>query len=218
MIHRFLTLAVIIACRVFFNDIPFGVAGEPEIITLWPGTAPGEGSEIPTEGEFTEGGKKFVAQKPIYLVTNVSKPELAVYRPDPANNTGAAIIICPGGAHRLLAYDLEGTEIAQWLNTIGITGIVLKYRVPSRNPDFKCLAAMQDAQRAISVVRTRSKGLGIDASKIGILGVFRRGRSGRQGVASVQRSQIRKTRCSRRIVVQARLLDVDLSRLPRERK
>ena len=69
MIHRFLSLAAIIACSVFFSDIPFGFAGEPEIITLWPGTAPGEGSEIPTEGEFTEGGKKFVAQKPIYLVT-----------------------------------------------------------------------------------------------------------------------------------------------------
>lgn len=170
MIHRFLSLAAIIACSVFISNIPFGFAGEPEIITLWPGTAPGEGSDISTESEFTEGGKKFVAQKPIYLVTNVSKPELAVYRPDPANDTGAAIIICPGGGHRLLAYDLEGTEIAQWLNTIGITGIVLKYRVPSRNPDFKCLAAMQDAQRAISVVRTRSKELGIEASKIGILG------------------------------------------------
>ena len=170
MTFRFLTLAVIITGCFLFDRNGFCNAGEPAIISLWPGTAPGETAELPPEGEFTEGGTRYIAGKSIYLVTNVSKPELAIYRPDPANDTGAAVIICPGGAHRLLAYDLEGTEIATWLNTIGITGIVLKYRVPFRNPDFKCLAALQDAQRAISVVRTRAKELGIETSKIGILG------------------------------------------------
>ena len=154
----------------FSGHVPSCLGGDPEIISLWPEKAPGETKEIPPEGEFTEGGTRFIAGKPIYLVTNVSKPELTIYRPDPAINTGAAVIICPGGAHRLLAYDLEGTEIAQWLNSIGITGIVLKYRVPFRNPDFKCLAALQDAQRAISIVRTRSKDLGIESAKIGVMG------------------------------------------------
>jgi acetyl esterase/lipase len=144
-------------------------AGEPQTITLWPEKAPGETKDLPPEGE-APGGTKYVAGKPIYLVTNVAKPELAIYKPEPSMSTGAAIIICPGGGHNLLAYDLEGTEIAQWLNSIGITGIVLKYRVPFRNPEFKCEAALQDAQRAVSVVRAKAKELGIESSKIGILG------------------------------------------------
>ena len=146
------------------------MAGPPEVIAIWPGIAPGDTKDLPPESEFTEGGKKFVADKPIYLVTNVSKPVLEIYRPDPAKSTGAAVIICPGGGHRLLAYDLEGTEIAQWLNSIGVTGIVLKYRVPTRTPEFKCQAALQDTQRAISVVRTRAKELGIEPTKIGVMG------------------------------------------------
>lgn len=170
MIIRFFTLAVIIAGCFLCDREAFCHAGEPAIISLWPGMAPGETAELPPEGEFTEGGTRYIAGRPIYLLTNVSKPELAIYRPDSAKDTGAAVIICPGGGHRLLAYDLEGTEIAQWLNTIGVTGIVLKYRVPSRNPNFKCLSALQDAQRAISVVRTLSKELGIETSNIGILG------------------------------------------------
>ncbi len=170
MNHRFLTITFLAILSVFHGRVSSCQGGDPEIITLWPAKAPGETKEIAPEGEFTEGGTRFIAEKPIYLITNISKPELAIYRPDPARNTGAAVIICPGGAHRLLAYDLEGTEIAKWLNTIGITGIVLKYRVPFRDPEFKCLAALQDAQRAISVVRTRSKELGIETAKIGVMG------------------------------------------------
>ena len=149
--------------------IPTSVAGEPQIVTLWPDKAPGESKELPPEGE-APGATKYVAGNRIYLLTNVSKPELAIYRPEPSKNTGAAVIICPGGGHNLLAYDLEGTEIAQWLNTLGMTGIVLKYRVPFRNPDFKCEAALQDAQRAVSLIRTNAKEFGIEPSKIGILG------------------------------------------------
>ncbi|MEQ1827275.1 MAG: serine hydrolase [Pirellula sp.] len=145
------------------------IAADPLTIPIWPDKAPGEVSELP-ESEFTEGGTRFIAGKRIYLVTNVSKPELAIYRPEPSKDTGAAVVICPGGAHRLLAYDLEGTEVAQWLNSIGVTGIVLKYRVPSRTPEFKCQAALQDVQRAISLVRSRAKEFGIDSQRIGVLG------------------------------------------------
>ena len=170
MNHRFHMLAVMLVCCILLNPPHSNFAGEPEILSVWPSKAPGETKEIPAEMEVTKGGPKIVAGKPIYLVTNVSKPELAVYRPNQDLNSGMAVIICPGGGHNLLAYDLEGTEIADWLNTIGITGIVLKYRVPFRNPDFKGLAALQDAQRAISVVRARSRELGIEANKIGIMG------------------------------------------------
>ncbi len=170
MNHRFHMLAVLLVCCILLNSSHSNFAGEPEILSVWPNKAPGETKEIPAEMEVTQGGPKIVAGKPIYLVTNVSKPELAVYRPNQELNSGMAVIICPGGGHNLLAYDLEGTEIAAWLNTLGHTGIVLKYRVPFRNPDFKGLAALQDAQRAISVVRARSNDLGIEANKIGIMG------------------------------------------------
>jgi len=184
---RLLNFAILFSILFVLGQIRPSQAGDPEIITLWPGIAPGDAKDLPPEGEFTEGGKKFVAEKPIYLVTNVSKPELAVYRPDPSKNTGAAVIICPGGGHRLLAYDLEGTEIAEWLNSLGITGIVLKYRVPSRTPEFKCQAALQDSQRAISLVRTRAKELGIETSKIGIMGFSAGGEAAAR--ASLQYSQ-----------------------------
>ena len=168
MSNRFLCFAMVFV-SVFLIHKNDCEAGDPQIITLWPEKAPGETKELPPEGE-APGGTKYVAGKSIHLVTNVSKPELAIYKPEPSKNTGAAVIICPGGGHNLLAYDLEGTEIAQWLNSIGITGIVLKYRVPFRNPDFKCEAALQDAQRAVSLVRAKAKELGIETSKIGILG------------------------------------------------
>ncbi|MCY2983788.1 MAG: alpha/beta hydrolase [Planctomycetota bacterium] len=175
----------------FFAHLPECNAGEPQIVTLWPEKAPGETKELPPEGE-VPGATKFVAGKSIYLVTNVSKPELAIYKPEPTKSTGAAVIICPGGGHNLLAYDLEGTEITQWLNSIGITGIVLKYRVPFRNPEFKCEAALQDAQRAVSVIRARAKELGIESSKIGILGFSAGGEVAAR--ASLQHAQRKYTR------------------------
>ena len=145
-------------------------AADPKVVPVWPKLAPGEPADAPAESEFTDGGTLFVAGKAIYLLTNVSKPELAIYKPEASIDTGASVIICPGGAHKLLAYDLEGVEVAQWLNSIGITGIVLKYRVPTRTPDFKCQAALQDVQRAIRVVRSSAKELGLDPAKIGVLG------------------------------------------------
>ena len=168
MRNRFLYFPIALL-SLFLAHLPECNAEEPQIITLWPEKSPGETKELPPEGE-APGATKYVAGKSIFLVTNVSKPELAIYKPEPSKNTGTAVIICPGGGHNLLAYDLEGTEIAQWLNSIGITGIVLKYRVPFRNPEFKCEAALQDAQRAVSVVRAKAKELGIESSKIGILG------------------------------------------------
>jgi len=165
-----LAKVLILSLCAWCNVSTLAISGEPEIVKLWPGKAPGETKELPPEGDFTEGGTRFIAGKPIHLITNVSNPELAIYKPDSAINNGLSIIICPGGGHRLLAYDLEGTEIAEWLNTQGITGIVLKYRVPFRDPDFKGLSGLQDAQRAVSLVRARSKELGIDTNKIGIMG------------------------------------------------
>lgn len=118
----------------------------------------------------TKPDDKLIAGRRIIKLGNVSVPQIAVYRPTPKKDTGAAVVVCPGGGHHILAYDLEGTEVAEWLNSIGVTGIVLKYRVPFRDPDCRWRAAVQDAQRATSLVRSRADEWGIDPQRVGICG------------------------------------------------
>jgi acetyl esterase/lipase len=144
-------------------------AAEPTVLDLWPGKPPGETKDLPPETD-TGTPKDTVGGRRIQKITNVSKPTLAVYRPDRAKDTGAAVIICPGGGHAILAYDHEGTEAAEWLAANGVTGIVLKYRVPARDKDRRWRAAVQDAQRAVRVVRSRAADWGVDPKRIGILG------------------------------------------------
>ena len=160
------------AVSVLFLSFSVGLsqAAEPEIWELWPGTPPGDSGDIGAEHDTTTPDGRMVAGRRVTRLTNVSKPLLSIYRPSPELDTGTAVIIAPGGGHRILAYDLEGTEVADWLNSIGVTGVLLKYRVPFRDPDKRWLAAAQDGQRAVSVVRARAGEIGVDPNKIGILG------------------------------------------------
>jgi acetyl esterase/lipase len=103
-------------------------------------------------------------------VTNVSKPTLEVLRPAKDKDTGVAFIVCPGGGYKNLMMDYEGEDVARWLNTIGITGIVLKYRVPAPGGTPKFEPALQDAQRSISLVRSKAKEWGLKEDRIGMLG------------------------------------------------
>jgi acetyl esterase/lipase len=145
-------------------------AAEPEVINVWPSKPPGDTKELPPETDTTKADGRQVAGKHVIRIGNVSTPQLAIYRPKPELDTGAAIVICPGGGYNILAYDLEGTEVAEWLNTIGVTGIVLKYRVPVRDPNQKWQAPVQDAQRAISLVRSKAQEWKLDPQRIGIMG------------------------------------------------
>jgi len=160
------------AVSVLFLSFSVGLsqAAEPEIWELWPGTPPGDSGDIGAEHDTTTPDGRMVAGRRVTRLTNVSKPLLSIYRPSPELDTGTAVIIAPGGGHRILAYDLEGTEVADWLNSIGVTGVLLKYRVPFRDPDKRWLAAAQDGQRAVSVVRARAGEIGVDPNRIGILG------------------------------------------------
>src|SRR5690349_3428024 len=94
----------------------------PEPILLWPSGAPGESQDVDRE-----------EQQPLrpgdstIRVTNVSRPTLTVFPPKPEQNTGASVLICPGGGYKILAFNKEGTEVAEWLNTLGVTAFVLKY-------------------------------------------------------------------------------------------
>ena len=146
------------------------LAATPTILNIWPGKPPGETKDLPPEIDLTKDTDKLIAGKRIIKLGNVSTPQIAVYKPEKSKDTGASVIICPGGGHHILAYDLEGTEVAEWLNTIGVTGIVLKYRVPFRDPDKRWGAAVADAQRTVSLVRSKAAEWNLDPKRIGICG------------------------------------------------
>ncbi len=164
-----------------------GFGAEPLTINVWPGKPPGDSIELPPEADQTKPQDRLIAGRRIIKLGNVSTPQLAVYRPAKNKDTGAAVVICPGGGHHILAYDLEGTEVAEWLNEIGVTGIVLKYRVPFRDPDKRWFAAVQDAQRAMSLVRSKASEWELDPKRIGILGFSAGGQVA--GLASVMLEQ-----------------------------
>ncbi len=131
---------------------------------LWSSKVPGQAAE--KKREIKSGIDPRIGEK----VTEVTQPMISIYSPPKDLNNGAAVVICPGGGYHILAYDLEGTEVARWLNSIGVTGVVLHYRVPRAKGRPKHELPLMDLQRAISVVRFSSKELGIDAKRIGVLG------------------------------------------------
>ncbi|MFM8273885.1 MAG: SMP-30/gluconolactonase/LRE family protein [Gemmata sp.] len=137
------------------------------VLDVWPKGAPGEkgnvGEEKQTVGK--SGG--------VTSITNVSKPTLTVYAPAKDKSTGAAVIVAPGGGYNNLAWEHEGTMVGEWLRSIGVTAVVLKYRVPRRPDAAKGeppVGALQDAQRAISLTRARAKEWRVDPKRVGMLG------------------------------------------------
>jgi len=138
-------------------------------IPIWPGQAP-DAEPVPGPENYTTT-EKLIAGKPVVVVNNVAQPTMTVYSPQ-AKNTGAAVVVFPGGGYNCLAIDLEGTEVCDWLVSKGITAVLLKYRVPTLK--FEGLResrqALQDAQRALGLVRFRAAEWHIDPHKIGVLG------------------------------------------------
>ncbi len=139
-------------------------------IPIWPGTAPGEKGTIGEEKDNTKPTDGKVAGKNVIRIGNVSKPTITIYQAQKNKATGAAVVVCPGGGYSILALDLEGTEICEWLNSIGVTAILLKYRVPVREGLPRYQLPLQDAQRAMGLVRSNAARLGIDPTRIGIMG------------------------------------------------
>jgi len=146
----------------------------PTQVPIWPGVVP---DAQPVAGpEVAKTGKDFlVAGRPIVAVSNVSRPTMTVYSPS-GNNTGAAVVVFPGGGYQILAIDLEGTEVCDWLTPIGITCVLLKYRVtnvgpyPKSGPYPESPMALEDAQRTLGLVRFHAAEWHIDPHKIGVLG------------------------------------------------
>ncbi|MEN9573225.1 MAG: hypothetical protein RL514_1080 [Verrucomicrobiota bacterium] len=128
-------------------------------VSLWPkDQMPGRGATGP-ERELPARGDNVIR------LTDINEPTITVFKVPGTNKPTPAVIICPGGAYSILAYNKEGTEIAAWLNSIGITGIVLKYRVPG-NQD----GAFQDIQRAVRLTRRNASDWNISANRVGVMG------------------------------------------------
>jgi acetyl esterase/lipase len=146
------------------------LAADPLVVDLWPGKTPGD---VGINGQETSRIHLSPIVGPTKLITNVTKPTLTIYRPAKDKNTGTAMLICPGGGYWDLYWELEGEEVAAWLNSLGMTGIILKYRVPRRAgeaPDEPPPGPLLDAQRAVSLVRSRAGEWGIDPQRIGMVG------------------------------------------------
>lgn len=149
----------------------FGWAETPDfIIDLWPLLPPGEQIEVGDETDFTKETDKLIAGRRIIKLGNVKTPQAHVYLPPSNLRTGASVVVCPGGGFSILAWDLEGTEVAQWLCGRGIAAVVLKYRVPTRTQSPAWLAPAQDLQRTIAIVRANAQDWSLDPNKVGALG------------------------------------------------
>jgi acetyl esterase/lipase len=154
---------------VSFALLPAAFAA-PKTIPVWPGQVPGFVGAKGSEADQSKPSDNLIAGRPLIRLGNVAVPTITIYSPDPAKNTGAAIVVCPGGGYNILALDLEGTEVCEWLNSIGVTGIMLKYRVPVPRDAPEPFGPLQDVQRALGLVRSQAKELGIDPQRIGVLG------------------------------------------------
>lgn len=136
------------------------LAREPDLVLpLWSGTPPGEtrarGEEHKVEGR----------PRPFYQLTDITTPSMVVFHAPAGRRNGTAVLVCPGGGMQRLAYEHEGLEVAEWLNSMGLTACVLKYRVPS-----PAQTAAMDAQRALSLIRSHAAGWKLDIDAIGTMG------------------------------------------------
>ncbi len=140
-------------------------------LPLWPGTAPGAPTNLPPEADTTTAKDNLIAGKPVIRLGNVSTPTLTLYAARGASSgAGPAVVVFPGGGYQILAIDLEGTEVCDWLTSIGVNCVLVKYRVPNTGPYPKSAAALQDAQRALGMVRENATEWGIDPQRVGVLG------------------------------------------------
>ncbi len=144
-------------------------------VAIWPGVVPDAAAVVAAGPETAEMSTNLIAGKPWQFVGNVSRPTMTVYSPS-GKNTGAAVVVFPGGGYEILAINLEGTEVCDWLTAKGITCVLLKYRVPGAHlsPESgaypKSPMALEDAQRTVGLVRFHAEKWHIDPHKIGVLG------------------------------------------------
>ena len=163
--------AAVAASSLTLSAQPSGWPPAAGLLTLpvWPGVAPGASANPAPEADTTTAKDNLIAGRPLIRLGNVSSPTLTFY-PAKGHNSGAAVVVFPGGGYQILAIDLEGTEVCDWLTSAGVNCVLLKYRVPNTGPFPKSPAALQDAQRALGLVRQHAVEWHIDPSRVGVLG------------------------------------------------
>src|SRR6478672_7414068 len=169
--HCFFVLGIaLVASSALSSQDPAPQPASGQItLNLWPHGAPGTKPTAEAEADISKPGDYLVAGKSIIRLGNVSKPTITLY-PAKSDPSGAAVVVFPGGGYNILAFDLEGTEVCEWLNSIDVTCVLLKYRVPDSGPYPKSSAALQDAQRALGFVRSQAAEWHIDPNRVGVLG------------------------------------------------
>jgi acetyl esterase/lipase len=150
-VHCFLAVAAVL----FSAGLNLFAAENPPVtVRLWP-DRPEAGEKIQPPGK----------RKDIQCITDITDPKMVVYPAGGTETPAPAVMVCPGGGYGVLAIDLEGTEVAEWLNSIGFSAVGLKYTVPKNRE-----AALQDAQRAMGLIRLHSKEWNIDPARLGVMG------------------------------------------------
>lgn len=142
----------------------------PATINLWPQSRlidTAHGQKL-VEHDISKPGEELVAGKDVVRLADITNPTIAIFTPK--NPNGTAVIVCPGGGYGILAFDLEGTELCAWFNSIGVTAILLKYRVPAPPGKLRYELPLQDVQRAIGLVRYNAVKWGIKPHHIGVMG------------------------------------------------
>jgi acetyl esterase/lipase len=145
-------------------------AEKREEIRLWPKGAPGNEPKLEPEKDMTKESDNQIAGRRLIRLGNVTDPTITIYPAPKEKAHGGAVLVCPGGAYHILALDLEGTEVCERLNEMGFTAVLLKYRVPRRQGIEKHAAPLQDAQRAMGLIRQHASEWSIDEERIGVLG------------------------------------------------
>lgn len=180
--HRFIVLACTCVGALLGSAVNSLGAAEPGptptliVLPLWSGPVPDETATLGLERSRPSpklSRQQVEVTESTRLITDVSTPTLTVFQPAPERRTGTAAIICPGGGYWDLYWQLEGEEVAAWLNSIGVTGLLLKYRVPRRADDPQGQPArrpLQDVQRAIRVARQHAAEWGLKTNRIGTIG------------------------------------------------
>ncbi len=139
-------------------------------LPLWTRGAPEPATAKGPERDTTTPTDALIAGRKIIKLTDVSEPTLTVYKPAPTTGNGAAVLVFPGGGYKILAYDLEGTEVCTWLNSIHVTCVLVKYRVPYDGHYPERTEDLEDAQQAMRLTRKNASEWGIDPKRIGVLG------------------------------------------------
>ena len=157
--------ALLVSAIAGLTTSAFTSAAERPEIPVWPNGLPAGAK--PVEAKRVEELKGQLTDERIFYVET---PSITVYKAPKETANGCAVVICPGGGYNILAWPKEGLEVAEWFNSIGVTAAVLKYRVPRRDPETPHIEPLQDAQRAIRLVRHHASDWGVDPDRVGILG------------------------------------------------